>query len=356
MSTENNQQEMDLDQVKIECDNYQLTIRALQAFLILITWDKTNVGIIQGSKYCIGRRMDRHNGTPVTPDVVIQRNTDFGYVVEVKNSLPQNKAHWEKEVAQVAKYDGDLIGWWPDTIQPNCTCIVVLVEYSRSAAFRQLVENLIANNQISFSRPISIIEFNKLSRVSEFLSLRRNWGVIEDGEIKSLLDEGWQISYEKLVSSQDYTNLMFYDTKPIVEHTMTVLWMHLFPEIRVKSAYYDEKSKAWPLSVTVEDLTKDLQKLFGAKGSKPRETPFPRNSWVKEALDEFVKMDLAKKGENNNEYVVYYQKLGNDFLERIHKLRQKSVKKKKQDGKEVIQLELLTYKELPSQETNQGNN
>ena len=79
--------------IKQKIEDYYSTIHALQAFISITTWDN---GKIAKSHNSLGQRMitSKHNrvspNQKVTPDAVIQRTTDLGYIVEAKKRLSDN--------------------------------------------------------------------------------------------------------------------------------------------------------------------------------------------------------------------------------------------------------------------------
>jgi hypothetical protein len=56
-----------------------------------------------------------NRGSPdndVTPDCVLQFGRTHGLVAEAKLGLPKDSGGWDKDIAQLEKYDDDLSGWW----------------------------------------------------------------------------------------------------------------------------------------------------------------------------------------------------------------------------------------------------
>jgi hypothetical protein len=337
---------LSLEDVNILMENYRTTIHALEAFISMVTWDSSSKQQIPGSLYSIGRRMETSSTNrispeaTVTPDSVIQRNSNIGYVVEAKRSLPQNKNdNWRDVVNQLLKYDDDLTGWWAEDEFINVSCPVLLLHISRSADFSMYIDSLMNANKLDFQRPVSIVEFNRSNEVKEFLFLRLHWGNIEDSTVSMLLTSGCSIPIEKVLANPSYGEKKFYDSQPIPEYMMTILWQDIFTEMK-RRVEYDQKNKVYPLKVNIESVTLELQKLYGAEGNEPRQITYPRVEWVRDALDCFVKLKLARKTGDNGNYLILFKQLShNNLIEFFRTWRE--VVEKEQAGQQEKQLPLF---------------
>ena len=328
MSTPAQNNDLSLEDVQKKIEDYRTTIQALEAFISLVTWDPGTKEQIPGSRYSIGRRMETSSknrispNTSVTPDSVIQRSSNLGYVVEAKKSLPHNKNdNWRDVVDQLLKYDDDLIGWWTDNELISLACPLLLLHISRSADFGMYLSSLITGSKLNFLRPVSIVEFNRSNEVKEFLFLRLHWGSIEDSTVSKVLSSGCSIPIESVLANPIYGEKKFYDSPPIPEHTMTILWQDIFTELKQR-VEYDQKAKVYPLEVNAESLTLELQKLFGAVGNEPRQITYPRVEWIREALDCFVMLKLAKKLDDNGNYLILFKLLRHNLVELFRKWRE----------------------------------
>ncbi len=153
MSIKNDEIELLVEDIKEKIEDYESTIRAGQSFISLVTWENSHK--IEASIYSIGRRMETSGSNlvspndEVTPDIVIQRQPDLGYVVEVKKSLSKDRREWEEVAKQIIKYDDELIGWWnlPDE-KIKDQCVVLLIHYSRSRDFSDFFEEYINNHKL----------------------------------------------------------------------------------------------------------------------------------------------------------------------------------------------------------------
>ncbi|MBE0410774.1 MAG: hypothetical protein IBX69_13705 [Anaerolineales bacterium] len=316
---------INIEDIKQNIENYRTTIHALQALVSIVTWDKSDNQILEGAQTSFGRRMDTSPNNRimpdhyVTPDIVIQRTQNLGYVVEAKKSLPVNQDYWQKTVFQLLKYDDDLLGWWTNDELMETTCLILLLHQPRSFDFRKYLEDYLDKESIEFKNKCSIVEFNRSSEVKEFIFLRKYWGSICDESISSGLESGKDVPVEKVLVS--YGEKKFYDSEPIIEYIMVILWQDLFTDMKT-GVEYNEAHKAWLLNINIDDLTVELQKLFGSESNEYREIKYPKTSWVRKAMDAFVKIKLAKKANNGKDYKVLFKYLHGDPIEKFSKHRE----------------------------------
>jgi len=327
MSTKVKINDLSLEEVQVKIENYRTTILALEAFISLITWDIINNKQIQGSRFSIGRRMDTSStnkisqNCTVTPDAVIQREINLGYIVEIKKSLPKNQNdNWQEVIDQLVKYDDDLLGWWTDNEMISIPCPVLLLHISRSADFGMYLDSLINGKKLSFDKSVSIVEFDRSQQVKEFIFLRLQWGKIENSDVLKNLKSGREIPVEKVLANPIYGEKKFCDFEPCPEHTMYILWNDIFTGLKQK-VEYDQKLRAYPLRVNAEVLTLELQKLFGAEGNEPRQITYPRTEWIRNALDCFVKIGSANKIDDNGNYLILFKLIKQNLLEIFRKWR-----------------------------------
>lgn len=320
-------------------EDYTTTIHALQSFISFATWDKSAAKPLATSKSSLGRRMDTSPdnsispNSVVTPDAVIQRDEGLGYVVEAKKSLPRNQDYWRAIVTQLQKYDDELAGWWNEGEMIHTCCIVLLIEISRAGAFSRYWASLEEGEGLNFNNPVSIVEFTRSPEVRQFIFIRKNRGDIEPDDLSRRLEDGCKVPSEDVIAS--YGEKKFYDSEPVTEHTMEILWQVLFNEMKSEKDY-DEQDRAWLLPVNLNDLTEDLQRLYGSTGSEPRRVAFPRVQWVRNAMDAFVSLELAQKVDDSQYYVVYFKKIRGDVLERFVKHREAKPGKRRETYAEQL--------------------
>jgi hypothetical protein len=274
----------------------------------------------------------------VTPDGVIQRTENLGYIIEAKKSLPDNDGLWLSIVRQLQKYDDDLLGWWTDDERISTSSVILLIEISRAMAFSRYLLDLQEIEGVNFSNPFAVVEFTRADEVDQYLFIRKHRGeiAIDSDNRKRVLDDGVKVPMEKVVGT--YGEKKFYDSEPVTEHTMLILWQVLFTE-KKSETQYNEQERAWLIPVHLDDLKADLQRLYGSQGSEPRGVEFPLTEWVRKAMDAFVVLNLASKGNENKEYTVHFRRIKGDVLERF--VGHRSVKKATLDTSKAKQLTYL---------------
>ncbi len=330
----------ELKQAKERIDEYEGTIHAIWSFISLATWDKNARRPRGDAQYEVGKQMitsDQNQiskKTVVTPDTVIQVGNQLGYVVEVKYSMPLNQTHWQDEVFQLIKYDDNLTGWWTKNKKMDFHNIVLLIEYARSVLFRDFIVKWLNDQNIKFGRNFAIIEFTKSDNANFYYGFRKIYGDIQDDEFSTQLYQGVKVPRDGIVSA--YGAKKFYDAKPpIIEYTMVTLWMHVLLQLRVKeNIEFNKNLKAYPIYIDINELTTETQRLYGQTSeiSNEKNIAFPKADWIKDALDELEKMDLARKLNREFDafdYLILYKDIHvEDLLEYFVNHRKKRSSKK----------------------------
>jgi hypothetical protein len=313
---------LSLDQVKEVIDEYTGTIHAIQAFISLSTWDQQTKLLKPMSKYSLGRRMETSSQnqvspkTEITPDAVIQINNSLGYVIEAKYSLPKDTEFWSDYANQLLKYDDDLLGWWTPDEKFQGHCTTLLIEEGRFVRFKEYLEQWMIEHLITFSQNVSIIHFSKSDNAKPYFFLRKEWGQIQDIALSNRLKFGEKIPIIKVVAT--YGDKKFYDTEPpAVEFTMATIWQDVITPEGVQKVY-DKKLGGHPVFVKLDDLTYDLQRLFGQTGETSRDVAFPKKDWIRKAMDEFENIGLARKLDDNPDgydYLVIFRQIRKELLD-----------------------------------------
>ncbi len=305
--------------------NYLDNVDALLCFANCVTFDDTSKNRIEGSEFSFGKSMvtSPENlvlaNNVVTPDAVIQRNADLGYVTESKSSVPIDSKQLEDDFWQVVKYNDRLSGWWTPTKLIPTTTSVVLIPYEYVKRFSEEFAKFISDQKINLKHHYSIVAYtrDREPRFGEFIHLQEESGdiVIEDSALKEKLHYGKRILLEPVKANEQYGNIKFYDSEPPVEHTMIVLWQHVFNSMKTNDAFVEE-TQTYEISVNAQNLTEHLREHFGSRGSATGDPSFPLLQWVRNAMDAFVRMNLAQKG-LDDEYVVQYYELRKELIERF---------------------------------------
>jgi len=333
MSTQDDSLQNRIKEKRKIIDDYEVTTQAILAFISLLTFDMTNKKILPRAKFCVGRSMTTSNknrvspNKEVTPDIVIQRFTDDGYVIEVKKGLPADRSLWKAKFLQLIKYDDeDLKGWWTDDEKFDIYNLIGLIHQSRAVDFYNGFISYLRTKKIKIINPLAIVQYTRDIGIGTFINLQKIRGEILNKELDSILTSSKQIPIEKVVANSCYKDIKFYDSEPqAIEYIMQFLWMHIFPEIKVKRGEYNEENYEYLFNVSITDITDDLQKAYGNNNSERRGASFPKREWVHKALKKFVAIDLAAD-KNDDEFIIRYKKFPKDtdvlveFIERDIKL------------------------------------
>ena len=116
-----------------------------------------------------------------------------------------------------------------------------------------------------------------------------------------------------------YCQKKFYDSEPVPEFTMTVIWNDIFTEM-ARNVDLDKNRKAYIFEVDLAKLTKDLQRFYGSRGNIRREAEFPKKAWVQKAFDGFVRLGYVELMEQDK-YRVFFRHVRGDILEKFAKQR-----------------------------------
>ena len=116
---------------------------------------------------------------------------------------------------------------------------------------------------------------------------------------------------EDVVAS--YGGKLFYDAEPDPEYMMARIWADIVMQARVQARDRDDKGHILvPLKIT--SVTDELQKAHGSRGREHREVEYPKQTWVKRALDGLVQLRYARKVDDDN-YVVLYRQIRGDLID-----------------------------------------
>lgn len=312
-----------IEEAKKECGDYEATVHALCALVTLtISQDGT---IAPGGRYSFGRRMrtssqNRVTNGPVevTPDAVIQQSTQLGYVAEAKATLPEFEDFWRKRARQVFKYDDDLTGWWTDDgCMPTCD-LVCLIGAPDTTKFADFVEQYAQQHGWRFNRNQCYLEIS-YTKGGECLYLKLERGSLTDIHILNAVYEGREFPEEDLIA--DFSGAKFYDGTPPPEIVMELLWHDVFTRRRSTDKIERDASVGYyPLRVSVSDLTNTLQREYGSPGATREDVQYPTQESVKDALDAFVRIDLAKH-DSGDEYLIKFRHLRVELIERFAQQR-----------------------------------
>lgn len=311
-----------IQQLRDEADNYDQTVLSLISFAHLLRYDNSNGKLKNDSFFFMGRKMTTSNknritkNSVVTPDIVLQYNGQYGIIGEVKKTLPLDKGHWKKMLKQLQKYDDDLIGWkTPDEkIQKND--LICLIYYLLKSPVAEYLAEKKRTGEFTTTNNFSLISFAKLSESEEKFSFERVCGQFSDDRLNNLLKTGdpKSLPLEKVLQYNTNGAIKLYDSKPPIPYLMSILWQHVFPSIRTINQYVDENGKK-QFETNITYLTQELHDKFThTDDHDSRQPKIPDTTWVKESMDEFVRLGYAEhKPNEKNSYIVKIRTIKNPF-------------------------------------------
>lgn len=346
--------EAKITEIRQKAERYQTTVHALLAFSAYVVHDGSEVR--DGAHFGFGRRMDTSEenhvspSSEVTPDLVAQKSSAYGMAGEVKAGLSGSDATWQENIRQLQKYDDELAGWWTDTEKVETSDAVLLIDQSKARPFiRYLIEQLKGGEGLPEERT-AVVEFNRSDNVDPFIFFRREWGTVRDGDLAPRLEEGVQVPILKVLGT--FPSIQFYDSPPPVQWLMEILWMDSFAARQDPSAY-DEAAGAWPMRVTVAELTEELQRGYGSRALSPdeRSCEFPKMSWVREALDQFVRVKYAIPPNDEGEvYTILFRPLRGDVLGKFVELIERTRPKRQEPEPDQTELDLEAQRNMLQEE------
>lgn len=315
-----------------EIDNYKDTVWATVAFAHECRWNDTAKSPDGSVKVGVGREMTRPDGTVVTPDIVIQKLPTQGTVAEVKHTFPaESQEARRKEIfEQLKAYDVDLRGWWTPTKEIAAHDLVLLTHESHVVdAMDYLTKSLAGTELGKFDHKLAIISYARIEQADLHFKLRKEYGSLLDQKLADKLRKTVNIRLRYLVV---HRQVEFSDSPPPAPHLLRLMWQNIFPDMADGIAR-DAKKGYIPVPVTVDGVTKNLQKFFGYDADQEGNKGIPRTDWVEKALETLRSLHMAHPGDTKGSYVIRYRTLHGDAQERFgrlcHELAEKRKKAKK---------------------------
>jgi hypothetical protein len=331
----------DLQTILDEVGNYQDTVNALVAFVALLTHDGNSVR--ENARFGFGRRMTTSAGNKfapedeITPDATIQRSSTFGVTAEMKKTLSKDESTWKTCADQVGKYCDDLTGWWTTSERIKKSNAVLLIHHSRARRYVRFLEKHVAADRRFDAAPSCVIEFHRSDENASFIAFRLEYGEIADRELAQQLADSVSVPLEKVLKS--FSGIKYYDAPPPVETILSHLWGQFFPPLANEVAF-DESKRCRPISVSVEAITKEMQRAFGSGRlhADTRSIEFPTKQWIREAFARLVRYKLAAASDDPDVYTVFYRTPREDLKSYFAKLSTKASRKSTQiaDGQKDL--------------------
>lgn len=292
-----------------EVDDYEETISAIVSFCHFVRWDKHKQDFKKGSYFFIGRKMDETSKNQITPDFVIQFNETYGIVGEAKKSFSRNDKFWIKDFEQLQKYDTALKGWKTHDEFIKTSDIVLLTHYSRKVDVTDYLQEKISKGAISFNNNFVVIAFSRIDQSKTFIYLEKAFGNLSDKTMDDKIRKIVKIPLDRILP---FYNIRFYDAKPPLPLTMSILWNNMFNQIPPVEQFMDSDGrKQIKIEVNVDDLTEKMRHQFAVPQNNDHRLPeIPKTSWIRESMEMFLKLKyVTKKIGSNDDYIVKYKSM-----------------------------------------------
>ena len=292
-----------------DIDNYEQSVNASLTFIHIYKWDDKKNEPIGEVLYWIGKEFKPGD---VTPDIAIQLTDDRGLILELKESLPKNNSedndYWKEKFDNIKKYDAQLEGWHTKNSKVNQQELVLLVDQKLS---RKVVDYIQSNNLLfdTFSKNFGVIQYSPATGLKNGVLLRIEHGKLDDFRdvTNKRLWEGITVALEYLFSS-GLSKIKFLDYRPNPVYIMSILWDHVFNATLTEEDWRNSKMEGGKriieIAVTIPNIREFLVNNFSDKNSKHG----IKEKWVEEALENFVRLKLAKRAKVTGEYIIKYRK------------------------------------------------
>jgi hypothetical protein len=310
--------------IKNKIDNYEQTIIAIIGFMNFYRYDSDNkpVKLFQGRKLTPSKESETGF---LTPDIGILQPDNSGVLGEVKHCFPKEREYWIKTFEQLMKYDDDLTGWPNTEGKVNNHDLVLLTHQTRARAVNKYYQEKLKNDEILFSNPFCIVEYNRESGNQEFYFFRIEEGFLTDKKINGKLQDG--VAVPMSVFIQNYAAIKFYDDKPELPYLMFLVWVYVVLVKASENERFKSLTRIQKLDIelSVDEIVNALRNGYSFQlinsDNTERQPLIPKKDWVKEACNKFVDWGEAKWNDDQKMKITFhcnkkYSDALNQFIER----------------------------------------
>ena len=295
--------------IRDEIDNYSDSIFAIVGFMNFYRFDdqarnmRPDVLVFQGRRLTPTKPKDGAARAPdyVTPDLGVLPPTNHGVLAEVKRSFPKDRQRWLDDFQQLMAYDDDLTGWPTQTQKVPNHDIVLLLHQTRAIAVKDYYEQNTAG-AIRFSRPFSIVEFNRNSEGQEFFFFRSVTGAVSQKTLADRLRLG--VAVPMTMYLLQYSTIKLYDSPPPLPCLLELIWTHVVAFIISNTAGYKmpAKNQKVKVEVTPEEIGERLETNFTFHGLQQahadgRQPKVLEMAWIRDACAALVRFNDATWGD-----------------------------------------------------------
>jgi hypothetical protein len=308
---------------KNKIDDYVDSVNAMVGFANFYRYDddsgqmQDDVVVLQGWPFTVGSGNETKK---VTPDLAIAMGDREPVVAEVKKSFPNDRELWMKDFAQLMKYDAALDGWPLGPSMRHDHDIVLLTHQSRCVAVTDFYKEKLEANEIAFSRPFAIVEFNRSNEGQSFFFFRRHVGNVSDADLDDRLHEGVPVPMQALV--REYSMVKLWDSEPPLPYFLQMIWQDVITEKAAEKRPLAtlQKRQKIEIEISVDQLVTELRDRFSFKALSPPgltgHPEIPKRSWVLRACEALVIAEFAQWTDSSEKKIltVRFQKF-DDLLD-----------------------------------------
>jgi hypothetical protein len=290
-------------------NTYNDTVDALICFGHVLTWDDKSKTCRAGSAYALGRRLDTSStnvilkNDTVTPDLVAVITPKYGIVGEAKPSFHGTVKERKDDLNQLMKYDDDLTGWLTTGGKIEKSDVVLLVHYTRKGDSQDILDAATKGGEFKMSRNFAAVSFSRTTQVQEYMSLEHFWGQFSDASLQKRL-RPLPVPLEKV---RPLNPALMYDDPPPMPLLIQLTWDHVLNRLIPPEAFLSGKH-GFEIKCSAQQVRNLLAETCGPPKSDARQPQIPRTDWVKQMFEMLIKMKLAKREKEPDEYTVFYHK------------------------------------------------
>jgi hypothetical protein len=291
--------------IRAEIDNYNDSIFAIVGFMNFYRFDDTtrkirnDVLVFQGRRLTPSKQTNAEGAAVeyVTPDLGVLLPTNHGVLAEVKRSFPKDHQHWHDDFQQLMAYDDDLTGWPTPSQKVPTHDIVLLLHQTRAVAVKDYYEQN-PGGSLKFTRPFTIVEFNRDSEAQAFFFFRTITGAVSQKPLADRLRLG--IPVPMTMYLLQYSTVKLYDAAPPLPCLLELIWTHVVAfKISNTQAYkMPAKKQKVKVEVTPDEISERLETNFSFHGLQQghadgRQPKVLEKCWVRDACAALVKFGDA---------------------------------------------------------------
>ena len=289
-----------IGELRAECDNYNRALQALKALTHELLWDSVGRVCFPNSVANFGRRMHTtatNTVSPdrrVTPDMVAQRGTGEGTVVELKASMPQVEEYRRQKIADVRKYDDELDGWARPLVGSHD--LILLVDYANSQIVKEDVEAMIAAGDFACDRPFALVYFSYQPRAdATWIALHLIHGQLSDATKQATLHRICLIHPENIEANPLLGSVLLYDARPPLPLLMIRLYESLVSNLDEDEALRMRTEGQVTKTLSLTEMKALLADYCCPVQTDHRVPSLPETAWLKATLRVWIDMDWALK-------------------------------------------------------------